>query len=80
MVNTVKIKKIDKNFAAQEDINGQIIKVPSKDVNLYGVTYDKERGFMRFPYEDAVKVSPNVWVLLFCLLIVLMKLMVLMAL
>lgn len=57
----MEIRKIDKNFADQPDLeNGKIIDVPSSKVKLFDVFYDKEIGFLRLTYDEAYRVSPNV--------------------
>ena len=57
----MEIKNIDKNFAAQPDLEGgEVITVPSDKVSLFGVKYYKDLGFLRMPCEDSAKVTPNI--------------------
>ena len=57
----MEIKDLDKNFANNNILKkGNFVNVPSDKVNLYGVIYDKERGFIRFPHEIASTVSEGV--------------------
>lgn len=56
----MKIKNIDRNFAALPDLeDGRIIKLPSKDVSLFGLIYNRKYGFLRMPKQDSNKVSKS---------------------
>ncbi len=61
------ITKLDANFKQQEaviDGNDKIFTLPCKEIDLYGATYDYERGwFQRMPCEIAKQITYNVEVL-----------------
>jgi len=57
----MEISKLDKNFKIfNTEINGRIIKVPSKHVSVFGLNYDEEKGFYRMPLKDAEETSEGV--------------------